>query len=154
MKLYMRPGALEVLIFGIVFLAACCSGKRPSNIGAPGGIFTACPSSPNCVSSQAPDTDTVHYIKPIQYTGTMADAHTRLTQITNSMTRAKIITSDEKYIHAEFTSALFRFVDDVEFFIDDSAKTIHFRSASRIGYGDMGVNRKRIEQVRSMFNKN
>ena len=56
----------------------------------------------------------------------------------------------ESYLHYEFTSLLLRFVDDVEFVFDDEAKTIHFRSASRTGYGDLGVNRARMEQVRAL----
>jgi len=57
---------------------------------------------------------------------------------------------DETYLHYEATSLLLRFVDDVEFLLDDETKTIHFRSASRTGYGDLGVNRKRMEQVRAL----
>ena len=62
----------------------------------------------------------------------------------------KLVEEDESYLHYEFTSLLLRFVDDVEFLFDDEAKTIHFRSASRTGYGDLGVNRKRMEQVRAL----
>ena len=57
---------------------------------------------------------------------------------------------DESYLHYEFTSLLLRFVDDVEFLFDDETKTVHFRSASRTGYGDFGVNRKRMEEIRSL----
>jgi uncharacterized protein (DUF1499 family) len=67
------------------------------------------------------------------------------------MKRSKIVTDLDLYIHAEFTSAFFRFVDDVEFYFDDKAKTLHVRSASRIGRSDFGVNRKRIEELRSRF---
>jgi uncharacterized protein (DUF1499 family) len=68
------------------------------------------------------------------------------------MKRCRIIAMDDHYIHAEFTSAFFRFVDDVEFYFDSEAKIIHMRSASRIGYSDFGVNRKRLEKLRSLFN--
>ncbi len=67
------------------------------------------------------------------------------------MKRARIITAQKGYIHAEFTSFLFRFVDDVEFVLDEGSKTIHVRSASRVGYSDLGVNRKRVEAIRSRF---
>jgi uncharacterized protein (DUF1499 family) len=69
------------------------------------------------------------------------------------MKRAKIITEKDDYIHAEYTSALFRFVDDVELYFDKAKKIIHVRSASRVGYGDMGVNRKRVEELRALFSK-
>ena len=62
--------------------------------------------------------------------------------------RAKLVEEDEDYLHYEFTSLLLRFVDDVEFVFDDATKTIHFRSASRTGYSDLGVNRRRMEEIR------
>ena len=67
-----------------------------------------------------------------------------------SLPRTKLIAEDEAYLHYEFTSRLLRFVDDVEFVFDEGTKTIHFRSASRIGYGDHGANRDRMEEIRSL----
>lgn len=67
------------------------------------------------------------------------------------MKRARIVAAEERYIHAAFTSALFRFVDDVEFFLDEGTRTIHVRSASRVGYSDFGVNRRRVEEIRTRF---
>ena len=67
-----------------------------------------------------------------------------------SLPRTKLVEEDESYLHYEFTSLMLRFVDDVEFVFDDESKTIHFRSASRTGYGDLGVNRSRMEQVRGL----
>jgi uncharacterized protein (DUF1499 family) len=64
-----------------------------------------------------------------------------------SLPRTRLIEEDGEYLHYEFTS--FRFVDDVEFVFDEGSKTIHFRSASRVGYGDLGVNRRRMENIRS-----
>jgi len=68
--------------------------------------------------------------------------------------RTKLVQEDESFLHYEFTSLLLRFVDDVEFLFDDEAKAIHFRSASRTGYGDLGVNRARMEQVRALIGEN
>ena len=67
------------------------------------------------------------------------------------MKRTKIIIREDNYIRAEFVSALFRFVDDVEFYFNDASKTIHLRSASRVGSSDLGVNRKRMEQIRAQY---
>ena len=107
-----------------------------------------CPSSPNCVSTQALDEG--HAITPIRYRKSRAEAKEALKEVIRSLPRAKLVEEGESYLHYEFTSLLLRFVDDVEFVFDDDAKTIHFRSASRIGYGDLGVNRARMEQVRSL----
>lgn len=127
----------------------CCSGTRPSTIGMKEGRLSPCPQSPNCVSTQADDD--AHRIDPLKYSGTKEQAKQRLVQVITSMPRARITTDEGDYIHAEFTSFLFRFVDDVEFFFDDSAGLIHFRSASRVGYSDLGVNRKRMEEIRGRF---
>ena len=108
----------------------------------------SCPSSPNCVSTQAQDEG--HIIAPFRYRKSRAEAKEVLKEVIRTLPRTKLLEEDESYLHYEFTSLLLRFVDDVEFLFDDEMKTIHFRSASRTGYGDMGVNRKRMEQVRTL----
>ena len=110
--------------------------------------LSPCPSSPNCVSTQAQDPG--HAIASIRYRKSRAEAKEGLKEVLRSLTRARLVEEDESYLHYEFTSLLLRFVDDVEFLFDDEAKTIHFRSASRTGYGDLGVNRARMEQVRAL----
>ena len=65
------------------------------------------------------------------------------------MKRATVIKESPHYLHVEFSSLLFRFVDDVEFFLDDMEKLIHIRSASRVGYSDLGVNRRRVDKIRA-----
>ena len=110
--------------------------------------LTPCPSSHNCVSTQAQDEG--HAIAPVRYRKSRAEAKEGLKEVLRSLPRAKLVEEDESYLHYEFTSLLLRFVDDVEFVFDDEAKTIHFRSASRTGYGDLGVNRTRMEQVRAL----
>jgi len=107
-----------------------------------------CPSSPNCVSTQAQDEG--HAIDPFRYRKSRAEAKEALKEVARSLPSAKLVEEDESYLHYEFTSQLLRFVDDVEFLFDDETKTIHFRSASRSGYGDWGVNRARMEHVRAL----
>lgn len=108
-----------------------------------------CPSSPNCVSTQAQDEG--HVIAPIRYRKSRVAAKEALKEVIRSLPRTKLVEEDESYLHYEFTSLLMRIVDDVEFLFDDETKTIHFRSASRIGYGDLGANRQRMEQVRALI---
>jgi uncharacterized protein (DUF1499 family) len=107
-----------------------------------------CPASPNCVSTQAQDEG--HAIAPIRYRKSRAEAKEALKKVIRSLPRMQLVAEDEAYLHYEATSLLLRFVDDVEFLFDDEAKTIHFRSASRTGYGDLSVNRNRMEQVRAL----
>ena len=128
-----------------------CQGTRPANLGARDGRLLPCPSSPNCVSSQA--TDEEHHVTPLAYAGPVDAAMDRLIALIQSLPRAAVITGTGAYLHVEFTSALFRFVDDVEFLADDGTKVIHVRSASRLGTSDLGVNRKRIELIRERWSE-
>ena len=123
------------------------AGKRPNNLGVRDGKLAPCPSTPNCVCSQSEDAG--HKIEPLTYKSTPEVAFTQLKQAIASQPRTKIITESPNYLYAEFTSAIMKFVDDVEFYLDEDAKVIHVRSASRLGQSDLGVNRKRIETIRA-----
>jgi uncharacterized protein (DUF1499 family) len=127
----------------------CCSGTRPSNIGVHEGKLAPCPQSPNCVSTFA--ADSMHTAASLPYSGASNAAKQKLIGVIQSLPRTKIITDANDYLYVEFTSATWRFVDDVEFLFDDNTKTIQFRSASRLGQGDMGVNRKRMDTIREKF---
>ena len=111
--------------------------------------LSPCPNSPNCVSSQS--TDSARFIEPLRYTGNLADARQRLIALLENSKRARLIRVETDYIHAEFRSLIFNFVDDVEFYFSSEDRIIHVRSASRTGYYDFGVNRKRVEQLRGTF---
>jgi uncharacterized protein (DUF1499 family) len=103
-----------------------------------------CPKTPNCVSTQSPDTG--HRMEPLPY-GDLEETRARLLALLAGKKNAKVVTVEPNYVHAEFRSAIFRFVDDVEFLFDDKAKRLHFRSASRLGRSDFGVNRKRMTEL-------
>jgi uncharacterized protein (DUF1499 family) len=90
-------------------------------------------------------------MEPIPYTGPLAAARARLLQILRDYPRTRIVAKEPAYLKAECRSAIFHFVDDVEFVLDDGAKRIDFRSASRLGRKDFGVNRKRMEEIRAAF---
>jgi uncharacterized protein (DUF1499 family) len=141
---------ISVVLVSLIMLTGC-SGNIP-DLGLNNGELMPCPKTPNCVNSQAADEK--HYIQPIHFTGTQQEAQGRLLRILESQKRTKILTAQMNYIRVEFTSALFRFVDDVEFYIPETQADetiIHIRSASRVGYSDLGANRKRIEQIRNKF---
>ncbi len=110
--------------------------------------LSQCPSTPNCVSTEAQERGRA--ITPLRYRKTRIEAKETLKQVIRSLPRTRLVEEDDSYLHYEFTSWLLRFVDDVEFLFDDETKTVRFRSASRIGYGDLGVNRCRMEKIRSL----
>jgi uncharacterized protein (DUF1499 family) len=119
----------------------------------PASRLAPCPRSPNCVSTEAPPGSSKR-MEPIPYTGSLDAARARLLQVVRDYPRARIVSDvglEPHYLKAECRSKLFHFVDDVEFVLDDEAKRIRFRSASRLGRKDFGVNRKRMEEIRAAF---
>ena len=123
------------------------SGKRPANLGVRKGNLKAMPSSPNAVSSQTSDGS--HKIGPLAYKGTQEQAMKALKAIVEATPNTRIVETKPDYLYAEYASSLLGFIDDVEFFFPPGARIIHVRSASRLGYSDLGVNRKRIEAIRA-----
>ena len=143
---FLKLGSI-VCCAGMLFMG--CAGKRPGKLGISGGQLQPCPDSPNCVSSQSADEE--HKIDPLALESSPAEALAKLKTIILEMKRTSIIEETDNYLYAEFKSAALGFVDDVEFYVDAENKVIHVRSASRIGYSDLGVNRKRIEAIRQEF---
>ena len=154
----MRKG--RRIIIGIVILAIVpvallfllsLFARRPSNLGEKDGHLAPCPSTPNCVSTEAVDAE--HQIAPLHFEGSADAAMARLQSIIGRMPRMRLVVLEGNYLYVEFTSQIFRFTDDVEFLIDPATNTIHFRSASRVGSSDLGVNRLRMEEIRAQFDK-
>ena len=141
---------IAVVLLPLVGLAALSlTSRRPDNLGIHNGQLADCPPTPNCVSTTASRES--QQMDPIPFDGTTDEARARLLEILAALPRTKIVTRQSTYLHAECTTALFRFVDDVEFLIDEQEKIIHFRSASRTGHSDLGENRRRMEQISRAF---
>jgi len=115
----------------------------------PASRLSPCPKTPNCVSTLAPSGS--QHMDPIPYKGSVEQARQRLLSALRGFERMSIVEEGPDYIHAEFRSRVFRFVDDVELVVDDQAKLVHFRSASRTGRYDWKVNRERMEKLRRDF---
>jgi uncharacterized protein (DUF1499 family) len=143
-----RPIALgEVIAILALMPLFSCAGTRPANLGVAHGRLAACPSSPNCVSSDAEDSR--HGIPPFELT-VPSDAGWRavLTAVAE-LPRTVVISQTEDYLHAECGSALLGFVDDLELQLRPDHGVVAVRSASRLGYSDMGANRNRVEDLRT-----
>ena len=139
---------IQIVLTSLILLTGCT--ETISKLGIENGQLKECPATPNCVNSQAKDKN--HFIEPILTTGPPLEAKKHILNILKELRRSNIKVVEDNYIRAEFTSSVFRFVDDVEFYFPDTKskkRIIHVRSASRIGHSDLGVNRKRIEQIRS-----
>lgn len=131
----------------IILTSALCTSVEI--IGFSEGKLAPCPDSPNCVSTQSEEKR--HAMKPLPYLQTPEASRDKILSILKDMKRTKIIKLTEFYIHVEFRTALFRFVDDVEFFLDETTRVIHFRSASRVGYYDFGLNRRRMKRISEKY---
>jgi uncharacterized protein (DUF1499 family) len=131
-------------LFGTLF-----AGTPPPAPGLDGGKLVPCPDRPNCVSSHAADSG--HAIAPLAMHNDPAASMAELADAIRAMPGATVITARPDYIHAEFASTVFGFVDDVEFVPDAGANVIDVRSAARLGVSDFGVNRDRVEAIRSTF---
>jgi uncharacterized protein (DUF1499 family) len=139
--------AVCILLIGVRWVN---SRSQPLHtLGVSNGRLAECPDSTNCVSTQAADPE--HHMDPIPFTQSAEEAQQQLKAVIRSMPRSRIVNSISGYIHAEFSSPLFGFVDDLEVAIDETEQLIHFRSASRTGLSDLGVNRKRMDQIRQQF---
>jgi len=136
------------LTFLALFLGGC-GGEIPAGLGLRDGRLASCPKSPNCVASQ--ESDAGHHIAPYVYSDSRAAARARLQAAILALPRATIVTEREDYLHATFASALFGFVDDAEFYLPADRSVIEVRSCARKGYSDFGVNRKRLEALRTAF---
>ncbi|MGR9073995.1 MAG: DUF1499 domain-containing protein, partial [Gammaproteobacteria bacterium] len=108
-----------------------------------------CPDSPNCVSSLSESAS--HRIAPIAYNTSAEEALEKIKSVLLSFPRTRLLSEADRYLHVEFKTAFFKFTDDVEIVLDDEEKLIHLRSASRAGYWDFGVNRSRVEAIRTKF---
>ena len=117
-------------------------------LGAANGKLTPCPQTPNCVSTQADPSDESHYAEPIPYDGSAKALLEEVAEWIGQTPRAHVLERRGRYLRAVFESRVFGFRDDVELFIPEDGGLVHFRSASRVGKSDLGVNRSRYREFR------
>ena len=124
---------------------------KPDDLGLRNGKLKACPDTPNCVSSFADNTDETHYISPLAYKLPLTEAITKIKDSVSQMPGMTVIKSEENYLYFEAKTRIFRYIDDLEIYLNEEQKLIHFRSASRIGQSDFGANRKRVEAIKEQL---
>ena len=150
---------IVLIIIPILFLAGLIAlfvlGQMSQSGKANGiidGKLSKCPDKPNCICTEF-EADLTHYVEPIAYSPrTPSEVLTRLKNSIAEM-GGNIRTERNNYLAATFTSSFFRFADDLEIRVDTDRQMIHFRSASRVGYSDRGVNKKRVERLKNLFAK-
>ena len=143
---------LLALVLGVAALFATrsyLSRSAPPTLDLVQGKLRPCPASPNCVGSENADSE--HAVAPFSYLGDRTRSELALTAALGTLPRTTIVRRQGDYWHAMSISGLFRFIDDIEVRFDDATQRIEVRSGSRVGYSDLGVNRKRIEALRSAY---
>lgn len=143
----MRSIRPTLILLPLLALAGCYPG--PGAVATPGEMLRPCPSRPNCVSTEAADRR--HAMEAISFRGTTEDAQRHARQALLAEPRTRVTLEAPGYLRAESRSRLFRFVDDVEVVVDGPARVVRFRSASRVGRSDLGVNRARMERFTRRF---
>jgi uncharacterized protein (DUF1499 family) len=137
---------LPILFFGFLGFKS----QQGKAAGLVDGKLQACPNTPNCVCSETKISDE-HSIDPLMTNGiSSSEALNKVNSIITKMGGA-VTAQDGDYLAATFTSSLFKYVDDLEVRFDDETKTLHFRSASRVGKSDFGANRKRVDSIKAQF---
>ena len=135
-----------VLLFVLMGMVWAKTASQPE-LGIHDGKLLPLPKKPNGVATQSGKTE--QHMEPIPYSGDREAARQELLQILNQLPHTTLIKEDSEYIWIEFRSPFFGFPDDVEFSFEDSL--IHFRAAARLGHSDMGVNYKRMENIKTLF---
>jgi uncharacterized protein (DUF1499 family) len=126
-------------------------GMRPRNLGVNEGRLAACPSSPNCVSSDAGDE--AHRVAPFRIAAPAVRVWEAVREAVAALPRTTVVVDTGEYLHAECSSALLGFVDDLELHLRPLEGIIALRSASRVGYSDLGVNATRVENLREALER-
>jgi uncharacterized protein (DUF1499 family) len=148
--------AVAAVLAGQLGLLKC---QAPTDLGVHDGRLKPPASTPNSVSSQAdlyPEHPQRAYarITPLALQGSGEAAMQQLAELVKKTPRCVLVTQQPDYLYAQCSTALLHFTDDVEFWLDRTANVIQLRSASRLGHGDLGVNRARMETIRAQFQKN
>lgn len=129
----------------VSLLLVSCSSAVIVAKGLNEGKLAPCKSKPNCVSSF--DKRDSYYMSSLDLRMSESEIIDKIIILLKERTDVEVITVEEGYIHAVFTTNLMKFKDDVEFLVKKN--TVHFRSESRVGYSDWGVNKKRIEEFKA-----
>ena len=139
------------IVFALFFILGIMS-KQGQALGLVDNALSSCSDKPNCVCSENKD-DLEHYITPLSLDQISPnDSLAMLKQIIIEM-GGTLQSETADYLAATFSSTIFGFIDDLEIRIDNKQRLIHFRSASRVGHSDMGVNKKRIERLKQLIQK-
>ncbi|MSR63532.1 MAG: DUF1499 domain-containing protein [Planctomycetes bacterium] len=144
---------VSILLLVALGVVACvgCAGIRPTKLGVDGGRLSPCPSSPNCVNSQAQAELDEHFVAALSVEGDPARAWSAAVRAAKALPRASVVEERDGYLWLEIRSRVFGFADDLELALDAAHQRVEVRSCSRLGHSNLGVNRARVEALRGAY---
>ena len=145
----MKSAIVITILIIVVVSAVTKNSAVPSNLGVKEGLLAPLPDSPNAVSSQTDQVD--KRVEPFPYSGNLEQTKALIKKAASDFGGAQILVEKPDYLHLVFTVPFIPFKDDVEIFFSEQERLVHYRSASRVGYSDLGVNRKRYERLRNLY---
>jgi len=134
---------IVIVLFGADMKAK--NSKLPKNLGVSHGRLSELPNSPNGVSTQTSQTDKL--VDVLKYKEDGKITRVKIKEICIDFGNAKLEAENEFYMRFVFTTGKMKYNDDVEFFFDDEKEVVHYRSNSRVGYSDMGLNKERYLKI-------
>jgi len=142
---------MRYIIFLFLFLSCSTTQRNFSSLNDSKTELAPCPNSPNCVSSNA--LKKRKKLAPLKFKTDISIAIHQLDSIVQTFAKVTLVSKSEDYLHYTFKTKVGSFTDDVEFLFDKPSKLIHFRSASRVGWSDNGVNKRRMKQISKAWTK-
>lgn len=152
MKVFIITLIFLSMLFVVILVGMSLISSKWHPKGLVKGKLARCTEKPNCVCSEYPE-DKKHFVAPIKISDSLIQDVTGITKSIIQDLGGKIVSKSENYIAGTFKSPFFKFTDDLEIRIDRDKRLMHIRSAARVGYSDMSVNRNRAELLIEQFNK-
>lgn len=135
----------------IVIYMLVKNNSMPENLGINNGRLAKLSKKPNAVSSQTDEKD--KSVEALKFKGNLENSKNVIYKAIENYGNAKTVRNEKNYLYVIFTTGKMKYHDDVEFYFDESEKLIHFRSSSRIGYSDLGLNRERYNKLKEFYYK-
>lgn len=149
----MKILGLLILVIVVLFISRLVfqNLSTPTHLGHEGGQLAVMPDKPNAVSSQ---TDIAEKrVDPLPYKASSEETISAVLATLNTMGNNELQVQESHYIYTVFTTGTLHFHDDVEVLLDEQTQKVHFRSQSRAGHSDLGLNRERYEQFKALYNQ-
>lgn len=145
----------KILITLLVLVAAAFAfiywqNSQTPTLGVVDGKLSPLGSRPNSVSTQSEGPS--KKVETLAMKDSLEATKQSLLSAIDAYGGAEYIAVEDDYIYVVFVTPTMKYKDDAEFWIDTDNKEVHFRSSSRAGYSDRGLNRQRYEQLMISYN--